>query len=185
MSQGAHPAKPYCLRRLGLDQINELGAESCNERVPTQTLLAVELLASGASQPLGFHGFCVSPTMNKSQLFGMWLEHCQGDFTSLLKQPRGRLSQEDAERVARYLENCPLWIAVPGIEKSTISPSDIAGTGSIRTDGQWAWQDTMAYYVRHLRISPPSGFVDEVNRRCGVWPAEAEINVDLLTLECC
>jgi hypothetical protein len=118
--------------------------------------------------------------MNKLQIFGLWKEHCHGEFPSLFEEPQGALSSTDAESIARYLENCPIWVASPGLENSKVFPAEVAGTLSIRTDGQWAWQDTMAHYVRKLRISPPSAFVNDVEKKNGVWPSEHDVNIALM-----
>ncbi|WP_211231689.1 hypothetical protein [Ottowia thiooxydans] len=118
--------------------------------------------------------------MNKSHFFGLWREHCHGKFPSILNEPRNILSPVEAQKISAYLENCPIWVASPGLEKSKICPSEIAGTLSIKTDGKWAWQDTMAYYVRKLRISPPLEFVSHFNEKNGHWPSESEVDVLLL-----
>lgn len=118
--------------------------------------------------------------MNKSQIFGLWKEHINDTFPSLLDEPQGKLSLADTEIIARYLEGCPIWIASPGIIYSSVNTTEIAGTPSIRTDGQWAWQDTMAYYVRKLQVSPPVEFVLMVKQKMGIPPLETDLNLEML-----
>ena len=116
--------------------------------------------------------------MDKSKIFGLWQEHCGGNFPPLKKEPQRILSLTDAEKIARYLDNCPIWIASPGLVNSCIGNMDeIAGTLSIKTNGKWAWQDTMPYYVRHFRISPPLEFLHEIKNGDAAIPLENEINV--------
>ncbi|WP_343725386.1 hypothetical protein [Herbaspirillum huttiense] len=120
--------------------------------------------------------------MNKSQLFGLWKEHCGEGFPSLYAQTAAVLSPEDAAKVADYLASCPIWIASPGGVKSCIPDSDeFAGTLSIRTNGKWAWQDTMAYYVSRLRISPPVEFLKDI--RNGDMEVPDEDAIDIASLE--
>jgi len=118
--------------------------------------------------------------MDKSKIFGLWKEHFNDTFPSLLDAPRAKLSSRDMEMIAHYLEICPIWIASPGVVYSSTNTVEIAGTPSIRTDGQWAWQDTMAYYVRKLHITPPAEFVLSVQEKMGIPPLETDLNLELL-----
>jgi hypothetical protein len=118
--------------------------------------------------------------MDKSKFFFFFKEHGLDDFPSILDAPQNMLSPGEAEMIARYLESSPIWVASPGIVHSHIDPAEIAGTLSIRTDGHWAWQDTMAYYVRKFRVSPPAEFVSEVQQKGGTPPLEFTVNVGSL-----
>jgi len=117
--------------------------------------------------------------MRKSNFFGFWAEHCGKEFPTLADQPRDVLSESESALVATYLENCPVWVASPGI---VYSPYDgrIAGSMSINTDGEWAWQDTTAYYVREYRISPPLEFIRHIQRKNYIPPSEGEVDVTQL-----
>lgn len=119
--------------------------------------------------------------MEKSQFFGLWKEHCGEGFPSLCEAPQKVLSSSDAMKVAEYLEACPIWVASPGVVNSCIcDPNEVAGTLSIRTNGKWAWQDTMAYYVRRFRISPPLNFLDDIKNGDVAIPLENEIDLSSL-----
>jgi hypothetical protein len=118
--------------------------------------------------------------MGKKHLFGFWLEHCGDGYPSLLQQPTGVLSEVDADRIATYLENCPMLGASPGLVYSLFHDGEIAGSGSVMTDGEWAWEDTMAYYVRRYRISPPIDFVRRIHDKGYLSPSKDELDVSLL-----
>jgi hypothetical protein len=115
--------------------------------------------------------------MKKSHFFGLWAEHYGEGYPLLLEQPENTLSESEAIRIAHYLKSCPLWIYSPGIIYSSFQNGDIAGSGSILTDGIWAWDDTMAYYVLHHRISPPSGFINHLRHKKYIPPSDKEVDV--------
>ena len=72
-----------------------------------------------------------------------------------------------------------LWVASPGFVYSPID-GRIAGSMSLKTDGEWAWQDTMAHYVREHRICPPWEFVQHVRRKSYIPPSEEDVDVTQL-----
>jgi hypothetical protein len=115
--------------------------------------------------------------MEKSNFFGLWAEHCGASYPSLLEQPINVLPELEAVHLAHYLKSCPVWIASPGVVYSPFRDGGVSGTGSILTDGVWAWSDTMAYYVSRFRITAPLGFLRHVRRRKYVPPAEKEVDV--------
>jgi murein endopeptidase len=114
--------------------------------------------------------------MKKSNFFGFWAEHCGNGFPAFAEQPKNVLSESEAELVATYLENYPIWVASPGIVYSPVDGC-IAGSMSIKTDGEWAWQDTMAYYVRKYHVSPSLEFIQHIQRKSYISPSEREIDV--------
>jgi hypothetical protein len=118
--------------------------------------------------------------MEKSKIFGLWAEHYGEGYPALCDQVTDVLSKSESICMANYLRSCPVWIASPGVVYSPFQDNNISGTGSILTDGIWAWSDTMAYYVFHYRISPPSDFVCHVKNRKYIRPTEIEVNVSSL-----
>jgi len=121
--------------------------------------------------------------MKSLKQFGLWAESPWagsngGKFPSVYDQPRGVLSESEASRLAAYLDECPIFAASPGI---VFSEGDVAGTGSIVTDGEWGWEDTMSYYVRKYRISPPLDFVQKVRSRNFVPPMEGDIDFSAIS----
>lgn len=119
--------------------------------------------------------------MDKAHILGFWAEHCGEGFPSIKFAPRGSLSKAESELVATYLAACPIWISSPGAEESQLHDNVIAGTSSIRTDGEWAWHDTIAFYVRMHGIFLPDKFLQAVRAKNYLPPAENAVN--LLTLE--
>jgi hypothetical protein len=114
--------------------------------------------------------------MEKSKFFGFWMEHCGKGFPLLAGQTKNVLSKLESVFVAKYLESCPVWVASPGIVYSPID-GRIAGSMSVKTDGEWAWQDTMAYYVREYRICPPFEFIQHIQCKNYISPSEKEVDV--------
>lgn len=113
--------------------------------------------------------------MDKNHCFGFWREHSGDAFPSVLSASRQVLSEEKANLVAQYLSSCPVWIASPGVEFSGFNDGAEAGTGSVCTDGAWAWQDTMAYYVRQYKIAPPVEFLHHIE--CMGYSPPSQVDV--------
>ena len=118
--------------------------------------------------------------MDKSRFFGFWKEYSGNGFPSLLDQPTNVLDDEEAEKVANYLNRCPMWVASPGHVKSTYS-DEVAGSLSIRTDGKWAWQDTTAYFVKKYKIGLPSTFLEYLREKN--FTLDESENIDIYNLE--
>jgi hypothetical protein len=101
--------------------------------------------------------------MEKSNLFGFLSEYCGEDFPTLTDQPKDVLSDSESALIAAYLDNCPVWVASPGIVYSSFD-GWVAGSASVKIDGEWAWEDTMAYYVRKYRIGPTFEFIQHIQK---------------------
>ena len=69
--------------------------------------------------------------------------------------------------VIKYLESGHLFAAVPGVEDDVLSPHrPIIGALHIRTDGCFAWPNTLSYWVKQYHISLPQEFLDHM-QQCG------------------
>lgn len=120
--------------------------------------------------------------MKQLKLFGFWQEHCQGTFPSMFSQPKiTDLNDALFEDLVSYLEGCPIFVASPGIVYSAIDPTKVAGTNSIRTNGEWAWHDTAAHYLKHLHIGPPAEFLAQTIK--GGLSIPSESSIDMLNLD--
>lgn len=79
------------------------------------------------------------------------------DSLSLAEQCGKRRPDRKAEVVA-YLRAGATFVISPGIEADFLDPSTKAGSGSIVTDGVWAWPKTLAYYVERYDVGLPADF---------------------------
>lgn len=68
---------------------------------------------------------------------------------------RDRISINDAEALARYLESGKLLMMSPGLVEDVLAPGNQAGSYSILTDGVFAWHEALAYFVRRYRVAVP------------------------------
>lgn len=69
----------------------------------------------------------------------------------------------DADRIVRYLNAGVAIAAVPGVEVDVLAePPQIIGAMHIRTDGVWAWPQTLVHYVQRYHIALPQEFVDHM-----------------------
>jgi hypothetical protein len=61
-------------------------------------------------------------------------------------------------------------------------PENVIGPINIRTDGVWAWPDSLSYYLENYHVFVPEEFLIHVRTKNYVAPDATEINVDNLEL---
>jgi hypothetical protein len=71
-----------------------------------------------------------------------------------------RSATEHASWVLDYLRSATVFIHSPGIVRDASDVARIAGTGSILTDGVWAWSDVLGYYVERYGVALPVAFME-------------------------
>lgn len=62
--------------------------------------------------------------------------------------------------LVQYLRSGVPYIVSPGVVRDVLDGSGPIGSGTILTDGEWAWPDTLAHYVERYHVSLPDVFVD-------------------------
>ncbi|MET3379589.1 hypothetical protein [Variovorax paradoxus] len=107
---------------------------------------------------------------------GMFKEHCGGNFPSILTPEGMDIAIDERKKVAHYLASCPIAIASPGVVRDFFDASEIAGTPSLRTDGNWLWHDTYAYYVGRGLVNVKEALLSDIRARNYVPPNDAEIS---------
>ena len=117
--------------------------------------------------------------VKKTNFFGFWAEHCGNGYPALSEQLKDELSESESILIAKYLDSCPVWISSPGLANCPFDGS-VSGSRSVITDGDWAWEATMAYYVREYRISPPLEFIQHVQNKLYIPPSEKDIDLSQL-----
>ena len=120
--------------------------------------------------------------MKTENVLGMWREHSGGEFPYLSTSPRQVLEAQKLKLVLNYLKNGPIWIVSPGLVYSSISPGVVAGSSGVRTDGLWAWHDTLAHYVEVQQVQLPAEFIARICEADGVPPSEESIDLESLEL---
>jgi hypothetical protein len=99
------------------------------------------------------------------------------DLRSRLPVPAHLLAAPEPWLVT-YLERATVFIVSPGIERDVVDGETITGTGSILTDGVWAWADTVAFAVSRHHLALPTAFVEHARAH----PLTALAHEDLLGL---
>jgi hypothetical protein len=78
----------------------------------------------------------------------------------------------DEEKILRYLDSGTPCAATPGVEEDILLvPPRVIGPMHIRTDGAWAWPETLAYYVRVYHILLPNDFIEDMQKNGWVCPS--------------
>lgn len=76
------------------------------------------------------------------------------------------LPDQEAELLLRFLEGGHIVLRTTARIPDPLMEGSIPRIGiSTRTDGEWAWDDSLIYFVRHHRISPPAEFMEYVRGR--------------------
>lgn len=87
----------------------------------------------------------------------------------------------DEEAIARYLESGLVIAAVPGVETDLLLPdTPFAGALHIRTDGYYAWPQTLSYWVRRHHILLPEAVLKHI--RFSVYRTPSNLNLEKLVL---
>lgn len=73
---------------------------------------------------------------------------------------------ENEMRVSEYLKRGSPLVICPGVEFDVFNGHGPIGSGSILTDGVWAWSDTLPYYLETYHIDLPREFLEMVTAAC-------------------
>ncbi len=76
----------------------------------------------------------------------------------------------DEQRLVEYLRAGVSYIVSPGVVRDALDQSGPVGTGSVLTDGTWAWPDDLPHYVERYHIALPEDFV--AHARAAGWSIE-------------
>jgi hypothetical protein len=68
----------------------------------------------------------------------------------------------DEARIAGYLRNAQAYIVSPGVTVDLLDGEGPIGTGTILTDGEFAWPDDLAHYLETYHLELPQPFVDAI-----------------------
>lgn len=113
---------------------------------------------------------------------GIYAEHCGECFPSILVNSGVFVGQDELAKIRNYLASAPIVIASPGIVRSVFDETQVSGTASMRTDGQWIWHDTFAFYVGAGRIGIDESFLTYIRGKAYSPPCEAELDLNAFEL---
>jgi hypothetical protein len=113
---------------------------------------------------------------------GFFFEMPMSERVATVRAIRRAEPQHDEANILKYLEAGAAAAAVPGVEEDVLAdPPRIIGPMHIRTDGIWAWPETLAYYVRIHHIALPEEFVQHM--RANGWSCPHVAPAGRLNLE--
>jgi len=75
-----------------------------------------------------------------------------------LDQWKGRRDPTHTADVVRYLRGGKILVASPGLARDIYDRNVVAGTHSLRTDGDYVWPDVLAHYVERYGVELPPNF---------------------------
>lgn len=113
---------------------------------------------------------------------GFFFEMPMPERVAVLRAVRRWEPNADEANILKYLEAGALAAAVPGLDEDVLAvPPRIIGPIHIRTDGVWAWPETLAYYVRAYHVALPEEFVEHM--RVSGWsclhvPTAGRLNLE-------
>ncbi len=71
---------------------------------------------------------------------------------------RGKRAAANQTEVVAYLRAGVVLVTSPGLVKDAFDGKTLAGKRSMRTDGVYAWPDSLAYYVERHQVELPAAF---------------------------
>ena len=92
-----------------------------------------------------------------------------------LADVRGKRSSEHTAEVVAYLRGGKVLVMSPGLVEDTFDGKTLAGKRSMRTDGEYAWPDSLAYYVEQHQVALPAEFEQHMAARTWQLPADIDI----------
>lgn len=92
-----------------------------------------------------------------------------------LVEARGKRTSNHRHEVVAYLKAGRLLVMSPGIVRDYFDRGSVAGTRSIRTDGTFAWPDSLAFYVERYAIELPADFEQHMAAQHWHMPHEIDI----------
>jgi len=98
-----------------------------------------------------------------------WFRELGFETAFSLDEARGKRAPDHTADVARYLRGGKILVASPGIARDIYDRSVVAGTSSLRTDGDYVWPDVLAHYVEHYGVDLPPIF--EARMAAAGWTA--------------
>lgn len=108
-----------------------------------------------------------SPIREKVPLkkIGYYYQLPKADQLHILKLLTREEPIPDEAEIADYLDSGLLFAACPGVECDPLLPeAPIAGALHVRTDGEYAWPETLSYWVRRHHLLLPNEFLEHVRR---------------------
>jgi hypothetical protein len=88
---------------------------------------------------------------------------------------------QDEAAIASYLDAGVVFAATPGVEEDPLIPgTPFAGALHIRTDGRYAWPQTLSYWVRKHHVALPDPFLEYI--RGAGYRIPSSINPEKLVL---
>lgn len=92
---------------------------------------------------------------------------------------RGKRAAAKKEEVVAYLRSGVTLVVSPGLDEDVFDPRKYADSASVLTDGVYAWQKTLAYYVDTYDVELSAEFEAHMQRNRWTVPTA----IDKLALE--
>lgn len=103
-----------------------------------------------------------------------WFRELGYESAFSIEQAKNRDPAHTAD-VARYLRGGKILVASPGLARDIYDRARVAGSHSMRTDGDFVWPDVLAYYVETYGVALPPIF--EARMASRGWTAPADIDI--------
>jgi hypothetical protein len=97
------------------------------------------------------------------------------DGAPALADVRGKREPAHQAQVVAYLKAGRVLVMSPGLVRDVFDRNTVAGSRSIRTDGEFAWPDSLAYYVERHSVELPKEFEEHMAARRWEMPHEIDI----------
>ncbi|MFC3499547.1 hypothetical protein ACFOOK_00840 [Micromonospora krabiensis] len=120
---------------------------------------------------LGFSALLWAATPNAAPTLARVYDTVAPDGGPGFAPDRPRLADDEADQVARYLDDGVPLVITPELTPDVLDPAqEPVVPSAFRTDGRWIWSDAVGYYVRAYGLAPDAGLLDAIRGNAYVLP---------------
>lgn len=120
--------------------------------------------------------------MNTLRKVGYFFEQPLDERAATLRALVRATPHPNEQNILKYLDAGTVYGVQTGVEQDILSASKpIIGAVQLKTDGVWAWPQSLVYYVRQYHIALPDEFVSHM--AVHAWKCNAAVDLDQLMVE--
>lgn len=99
--------------------------------------------------------------MSKTNVMALWKEF-NPNVTKSMKEDFRKEPSPYCNKIVEYLNNGKVVLTSPSCAMDVFSGARIASSRCILTDGEYSWNNTLAYYVKEYNLQIPKEFEEKI-----------------------
>lgn len=99
--------------------------------------------------------------MSKKNIMAIWKEF-NPDVSKSIKEDFAKEPSPYLDKIIEYLNNGEVLLASSSCAVDVFTGAKIAGSRCILTDGEYSWNNTLAYYVKEYNLQIPEELEEKI-----------------------